>query len=187
MQENITQLLDQLYSEAKGLKGISLKDEPLRFDVAAPIITEWESLDREVLTSRVDKRNSNKFLQSVISIADIQIPVERVETKQILEAGISFVSVLFARNVNGEPAIMLRAYVPSNEKNLDFERVTTTLSKTYCPAKGINWEQLCSDIKTLDIKDEFHLIVSEFKNAIHEVKNREELEKKVHKTIIRYF
>ena len=187
MQDNITQLLNRLYSEAESLKGISLKDEPLRFDVAAPIITEWEELDREVLSSRVEKRNPNKFLQSVISIADIQIPVEREETKQILEAGISFVSVLFARNANGDPAIMLRAYVPSDEKYLDFERVTTTLSKTYCPSKNISWEQLCEDIKTLDIKDEFHLIVNEFKNAIHEVKSREELEKKVHKTIVRYF
>ena len=187
MQDNITQLLDQLYSEAESLKGISLKDEPLRFDVAAPIITEWEELDREVLSSRVDKRDPNKFLQSVISIADIQIPIERVETKQILEAGISFVSVLFARNANGDPAVMLKAYVPANDKYLDFERITTTLSKTYCPAKGISWDQLCSDIKTLDIKDELYLIVNEFKNAIREVKNREELEKKVHKTIVRYF
>jgi hypothetical protein len=187
MQENITQLLDKLYIEAEALKGISLKEEPLRFDVAAPIITEWEELDREVLTSRVDKRNPNKFLQSVISIADIQIPVERIETKQILEAGISFVSVLFARNIKGNPTIMVRAYVPSDEKYLDFERITTVLTKTYCPKEGISWEQLCSDIKSLDIKDEFHLIVSEFKNAIHEVKDREELEKKVHKTIVRYF
>ncbi len=187
MKDNITQLLDQLYSEAESLNGISLKDEPLRFDVAAPIITEWEELEREVLTSRIDKRNPNKFLQSVISIADIQIPVERTETKQILEAGISFVSVLFARNSSGDPAVMLRAYVPSNEKYLNFERITTTLSKTYCPNKGISWDQLCSDIKTLDIKDELYLIVNEFKNAIHEVKNREELEKKVHKTVVRYF
>ena len=186
MQKNITQLLDELYFEAEALKGISLKDEPLRFDVAAPIITEWEELEREQLTSRVDKRNPNKFLQSVISIADIQIPMERKETKQILDAGISFVSVLFARNIKAYPTVMVRAYVPSNEKYLDFERITTILSKTYCPEEGISWEQLCSDIKSLDIKEEFHLILKEFQNAIHEVKNREELEKKVHKTIVRY-
>lgn len=187
MEKNITQLLYQLYLEADRLNGISLMDEPLRFDVAAPVITNWEELDREVLKGRVDTRNPEKFLQSVISIADIQIPIERKETKQILDAGISFVSVLFARNSKGAPTIMLRAYVPSDKKILDFERVTTVLSKTYCPSENISWEQLCSDITTLDIKDEFYLIVEEFKNAIHDVKNREELENKVHKTIVRYF
>ena len=187
MQNNINQLLDSLYREAEQLNGISLMDEPLRFDVAAPVITNWEQLDREILKGRVDKRNPEKFLQSVISIADIQIPIERKETKQILDAGISFVSVLFARNMKGFPTIMLRAYVPSDKKILDFERVTTVLSKTYCPKENISWAQLCDDITTLDIKDEFYLVIDEFKNAIHEVKNREELEKKVHKTIVRYF
>ena len=186
MTGEIIDLINQIYKDAEMLEGISLKDEPLRFDVAAPIITEWTDLPRERLNSVNDERDPNKFLQSVISIADVQIPYDRKDTKQILEAGISFVSVLFAREGNNGPAIMLRAYVPSDKKYLNFERLATVLTKTYCPTHGIGWDQLCHDIKFLGIKDEFYLIVKEFQKAIHEVKNREELEKKVHKTYIRY-
>ena len=182
MKAKTTQLLDDLYLEAKALNGISLSEEPIRFDVAAPIISEWKELDRERLTSLNDKRDTHKFLQSVISVADIQVPYDRKETKQIFETGISFVSVLFARNSNGDPTIMLRAYIPTETRFFDFERLTTVLSKTYCPNKGISWENLCDNIKTLGITDEFHMIVEEFKKTIHEVKSREELETKVHKT-----
>lgn len=182
MKVNTTQLLNELYLEAKALNGISLSEEPVRFDVAAPIISEWKELERERLTSINDKRNGEKFLQSVISVADIQVPYERKETKQIFETGISFVSVLFARNSNGDPTIMLRAYIPTEKRFFNFERLTTVLSKTYCPNEGIEWNNLCDDIKTLGITGEFHMIVDEFKKTIHEVKSREELETKVHKT-----
>ena len=186
MTNEIVDLINSIYRDAKSLEGISLKEEPLRFDVAAPIITEWVNLPREKLSSINDKRDPHKFLQSLVSVADVQIPYDRKSTKQIVDAGISFVSVLFAREGNDGPAIMIRAYVPSKEKYLNFERLTTVLSKTYCPSQGINWENLCEDIRTLDIKDEFYLIVKEFQKAVNEVKNREELEKKVHKTYIRY-
>ena len=182
MKAKTTQLLDHLYLEAKALNGISLSEEPIRFDVAAPIISEWKELQRERLTSINDKRDTQKFLQSVISVADIQVPYNRKETKRIFETGISFVSVLFARNTNGDPTIMLRAYIPTENRFFDFERLTTVLSKTYCPNKGISWENLCDNIKTLGITDEFHMIIEEFKKTIHEVESREELETKVHKT-----
>ena len=81
MKQNISQLLSELYLQAKSLNGISLGEEPLRFDVAAPIISEWKELKREKLETRIDKRDTQKFLQSVISIADIQVPYERKETK----------------------------------------------------------------------------------------------------------
>ena len=185
MKQNISQLLSELYLQAKSLNGISLGEEPLRFDVAAPIISEWKELKREKLETRLDKRDTQKFLQSVISIADIQVPYERKETKRIFDAGISFVSVLFARNTSGEPTIMLRAYIPSENRFFEFERITTVLSKSYCPSQEISWEQLCGDIETLGITKEFDLIVQEFQHAVLEVKNREELEGKVRKTIIR--
>lgn len=182
MKQNIPKLLSELFLKAKSLNGISLGDEPLRFDVAAPIISEWKELERERLNSINDKRDIGKFLQSVISVADIQVPYERKETKKILDAGISFVSVLFARNTNGDPTIMLRAYIPTDKRYFEFERLTTVLSKTYCPNEGIAWEELCSDIKTLGITEELGMIVDEFSHAIHEVKSREELETKVKKT-----
>jgi len=182
MTQNTTQLLDALYLEAKGLNGISLSEDPLRFDVAAPIISAWKELERERLSSIMDDRNPEKFLQSVISVADIQVPYDRKETKKIFETGISFVSVLFSRNANGDPTIMLRAYIPTEKRFFDFERLTTVLSKTYCPNGGITWEKLCTDIKTLGISEEFHMVIEEFRKTIHEVKSREELETKVHKT-----
>jgi len=182
MNQNTTQLINDLYLEAKALNGISLSDEPMRFDVAAPIISEWKELERERLSSLNDSRNTDKFLQSVISVADIQVPYDRKETKRMFDAGISFVSVLFARNSNGDPTVMLRAYIPAEKRYFDFERLTTVLSKTYCPKDGTTWGMLCDDIKTLGISEEFHMIVDEFKNTIHEVKSREELEVKVHKT-----
>ncbi len=182
MKTNTTKILSELYLEAKALNGISLSEEPIRFDVAAPIISAWKELNRERLTSINDKRDTSKFLQSVISVADIQVPYDRKETKVIFETGISFVSVLFARNTNGDPTIMLRAYIPTENRFFNFERLTTVLSKTYCPNEGISWNDLCEDIKTLGISEEFHMIVEEFKKTIHEVKSREELETKVHKT-----
>lgn len=182
MKQDTTKTIDALYLEAKALNGISLSEEPLRFDVAAPIISEWKELKRERLSSINDKRDINKFLQSVISVADIQVPYERKETKQIFDAGISFVSVLFARNTNSDPTIMLRAYIPTENRFFDFERLTTVLSKTYCPNNGLAWSYLCDDIKTLGISEEFHMVIDEFRKTINEVKSREELETKVHKT-----
>lgn len=182
---NITEQLNNLYEEANALQGISLKDDPLRFDVAAPIVTEWTLLERERLNSITDKRDTQKFLQSVISVADIQVPYDRKDTKRIIDAGISFVSVLFARNSVGAPTIMLRAYIQTDSKFLNFERLTTVLTKTYCPTEMISWDQLDADSKTLGIKDELDMIIDEFHHAIHEVKTREELESKVQKTIVR--
>lgn len=185
MKHNISQLITDLFNEAKALNGISLGEEPLRFDVATPIISEWKELEREKLETRLDKRDTQRFLQSVVSVADIQVPYERKGTKQVFDAGISFVSVLFARNTSGEPTIMLRAYIPSDKRFFEFERLTTVLSKTYCPTQNVAWDLLLEDINTLGITTEFDLIVQEFKHAIHEVKNREELEGRVRKTIIR--
>ena len=182
MNAKTTELLNELYKEAKALNGISLSDVPLRFDVAAPIISDWKELEREKLVSINDKRDTQKFLQSVVSVADIQTPYERKETKQIVDAGISFVSVLFARNFQGDPTIMLRAYIPTDKSYFKFERLTTVLSKTYCPNEGILWSDLCTDIKTLGISEELHMIIDEFSRTINEVKSREELETKVQKT-----
>ena len=186
MKNNVSQLLDELYTQAHELKGISLGEEPLRFDVAAPIITEWAELDYERLDSFTSQRNPKKFLHSIITLADIQIPKDRKDTKQIVDKGISFVSVLFSRNDFGNPTIMLIAYIPVDNKFLDFERITTVMSKTYCPNKGITWEELYDDVVSLGIQDEFLMILDEFQKSIHEVKNREELEKKIHKTIIKF-
>lgn len=186
MKNNVSQLLDELYTQAYDLNGISLGEEPLRFDVAAPIITEWTGLDYERLESFSNQRNPKKFLHSIITLADIQIPRDRKDTKQIVDKGISFVSVLFARNGKEDPTIMLIAYIPVDHKCLDFERITTVMSKTYCPNKGISWEELYDDVVSLGIQEEFLMILEEFQKSIHEVKNREELEKKIHKTIIKF-
>ncbi|MEZ4908452.1 MAG: hypothetical protein R2771_12610 [Saprospiraceae bacterium] len=186
MKVKIAELLNQLYSQAELLKGISLGEEPLRFDVAAPIITEWTDIPHERLESITSTRNPKKFLLSIVSVANVQIPVDRKDTKQIIDKGISFVSVLFSRNDDGDPAIMLIAYIPEDKKCLEFERLTSMMSKTYCPEKGISWENLYEDVSALGIQEEFLMIVDEFQKSVNEVKDREELEKKIHKTIIKF-
>ncbi len=184
-QNDIPTNLDFLYSEAEGIDGISLKESPMRFDIAAPIITEWTNLKRERLDSFHSKRDQHKFLQSVISIADSQIPYERKEIKKLVKAGISFVSVLFGRTEMGYPAVMLRGYVPADHVQMNFERLTTVLSKTYCNEEGVSWEELVEDIEILGIKDEMISLLTAFHKALHEAKNRDEFEESLTSHVIR--
>ncbi len=184
-QNDIPTNLDLLYSEAETIEGVSLKESPMRFDIAAPIITEWTQLRRERLDSYHSKRDPHKFLQSVISIADSQIPYERKEIKELVKAGISFVSILFGRTSYAYPSIMLRCYVPSEALNLHFERLTTVLSKTYCNEEGIPWEELVEDIEILNIKEEMIALLTEFQAALHQAKNREDFETSLTSRVIR--
>ncbi len=184
-QNDIPTNLDFLYKEAEAIEGVSLQDSPMRFDIAAPIITEWTNLKRERLDSFHSKRDPHTFLQSVLSVADSQIPYERQEIKELVKAGISFVSVLFGRNEYGYPAVMLRGYVPSDELLMGFERLTTVLSKTYCNEEGISWEELVEDIEILGIKEEMIALLTAFQNALHAAKDRSDFEGELTTHVIR--
>ena len=175
-QTSIPTKLDFSFKEAEAIEGISLQDEPIRFDIASPIISTWRDLPRERMEDRHDKRDLNKFLQSVISVADIQTPYERKEIKELLKAGISYVSILFGRNGDTYPTVMLRCYVPSHNKVLNFERLTTVLSKTYCNEEGISWEMLNKDVETLGISVEMDALLTKFQEVLHNAKNRTDFE-----------